>query len=89
MSDGLKLKLYVIRDDKMAVNLAPMSYQNDLDAMRRSAIMTTNPESNLHHFPMEYSLLHVGEFDMTTAEITPCTPRIVATGPELVAMVAR
>lgn len=70
MAEQLKLRMYTIRDEKMGINFAPFVAQNDVEAMRRVGIMTLEQNSQIAHYPADYSLYHCGDFCTYTGILT-------------------
>ncbi len=47
-------------------------------ALREFTRACQNPELDLHKFPEDYALYHIGTFDPTLGEITPLIPHKIA-----------
>lgn len=48
----------------------PMVFPTDATAKRAFALESMNPESMLHKFPIDFTLMLVGSFDSDSAEVT-------------------
>lgn len=64
MSDKhLVIGLYAIKDEKMGVFFPPFASPSHIEAQRKAGIMTLQEDGQLNHYPADYSLYHVGDYD--------------------------
>lgn len=64
-------KVYSIYDEKACFFSAPYVSTNDLTALRSFSQVATDPHTEIHRFPTDYSLYEIGTFDDFTGVMTP------------------
>lgn len=73
------LGVYAVKDGRAGF-LTPQFEVNDAVAMRnfRNAAMVT--DSVFKNFAVDFALYKIGEFDVNSGHIEPCTPEVVVDG---------
>lgn len=64
MSDNHEIHYYAVRDEKVGLWAMLNPAQNEDDALRAFSGQVNNPESRLHMFSEDFSLWHIGCFDL-------------------------
>lgn len=63
----MKIRLYALRDDKMATFNCPVKIENDAVAVRQFGdLVTGDKEGLIGKHPNDFSLWFLGEFDIDT-----------------------
>lgn len=75
----MKYNLYSFRDLKAGFDF-PKPDQNDATAMRGFAFAVNTENSIMGFEPKDYQLYKVGEFEVETGKIKPCTPVLICEG---------
>lgn len=82
----MRENIYVIYDN--AANVAikpPMISTNDVEPLRTLQQATQHPDSTMHKYPAEFTLIHVGTIDLETLVVMgEERPRIVAQAIDLI-----
>lgn len=77
------LKIFTVYDQKAKAYLTPFFLPQDGMATRTFAECCNNPEHNFGKWPSDFTLFEIGEYNETTAELTPHgTPKSFGTGVE-------
>lgn len=70
------IEYYSIFDSKSMTYSQPEAFMNDSVAVRAAQNLIDDQSTEIARHPGDFSLFHVGFFDDSTAEFTPCvTPR--------------
>lgn len=64
-------QMFSVLDTKSGVFSNPFCSVNFSTALRDFSRAASDPNSDINHFPSDYSLMHVGQFDDATGIITP------------------
>lgn len=72
------MKLFIIHDSKAETYTNPMCFKTTAEAIRNFSSWCRDTESNLYKFSSDYSMLEIGEFNLSTAEILTHPARIIA-----------
>lgn len=78
------MKLFTIHDSKAESYGQPMCFKTTAEAIRNFGSWCKDPESNLHKFATDYSLLEIGEYDESNGKITTHDLRIIANAAEFI-----
>lgn len=75
----MKKLIYALKDVKTANYMNPMVYDNEINAVRDMNIVVNRMEdSQVYHYPEDYELYQVGEFDTQIGALVPFTsPKFV------------
>lgn len=73
-----KLQAYAIKDIQSQLFTNPHFMTNETIALRAFEGACRNPETNFHKYPQDFSLYHVGDYDIVTAKMEAITPKQVA-----------
>lgn len=77
------MKMFSIHDSKAESYLAPIYFKTKAEAIRAFSASCQDFESNLCKFSSDYTLVEIGEFNETNAEIlTHQSPIILANASE-------
>jgi len=68
--------IYAVHDYKARVFGNPYTAVNDDVALRDYSRACTDPNSDLSHFPADYSLFAIAAYDDATGAISPFTPPV-------------
>jgi len=63
-----KVLVYAIRDIKVGTYMRPFFENNDIHATRALAVAVRDPGTQISHFPADFELWQVAEFDETTGK---------------------
>lgn len=74
------LKIYTVFDQVAAAYLKPFTLPSDALAIRAFTDAVNTPDHPFNKHPADYTLFYVGEFDETTAIITPETAHALGNG---------
>lgn len=68
------LKIYSIRDNKTSAYLRPQTNNHEVEVKRDLQIVVNNmKDSQVFHYPQDYDLYQLGEFNQETGQIIPFT----------------
>ena len=70
----MKLKIYSLYDLKAQIYSHPYYSLNDSVALRTFLQMGQDPTSTVHHYPDDFKLYRIGDFDDATGVLTPEHP---------------
>jgi hypothetical protein len=77
------MKMFCIHDSKAEAYMSPFYFKTKAEAIRAFSASCQEPDSNLSKFASDYTLVEIGEFNETTAEInTHLSPIILANASE-------
>lgn len=68
------IQMYTIRDIKAGAYLNPFFSRSHGEATRMISQAVKDPNSNFSKYPEDFTLLHIGEWDDSSAEMTSYTP---------------
>jgi len=68
------LKMFAIRDNKVSAYGRPFCEQNEILASRALSVAVKDTATQLSHFPEDFDLYLLGEFDDISGVLTPETP---------------
>lgn len=75
------VKLYQMYDSVSMQTAGPiLADSRDESATRMFTDVLKRPETLPGQYPDDFSLMHIGEQNTDTAEITPCKPQVIYTG---------
>lgn len=80
------MKIFSIKDKKSGAFDNPFYRASYAEAERSFQMLAKDEKTMIHHYPEDYSLFEIGEFDSTTGEILPCDPKKVLDLPPKSAM---
>lgn len=72
----MKIGQYSVQDIKTGF-FPPTAASNDDHAKRTFATMASNKDTQMHHYPNDYRLWRVGEFDSESGILTGIEPTFV------------
>lgn len=70
----MKQGIFAVRDAKLEAFNIPFFSPNRATALRSFAEAVNDPSTNLHKYPDDYSLHHIGHWDDVTSEIETQPP---------------
>lgn len=73
-------QIFVIHDDKAHAHMVPYFIQHQDLAIRAFATATKQKGTPIGDNPEDFRLYHIGEYDDSTALITPMPRKLVTTG---------
>ena len=74
----MKLEVFAVHDTAADAFLSPHFFQTPAIAIRAFGQSCSQPDTQFHAHPSDYTLFHIGTFDQSDASLTPCTPHAVA-----------
>lgn len=81
----MKNKLYTLYDSKSETYAAPMAHSARGQAIRAFGDAVNKPGNTISDHPEDFTLFEIGEFDISTGEITLSDVRVsVCNGQDLV-----
>lgn len=66
----MKLQIFSIRDNKNGSFGQPQYAADPQSATRSIGVALKDPNMMIHHYPSDFDLYHIGEFDQTNGAIT-------------------
>ncbi len=79
-----ELQAYAIKDIQTKLFTNPHFMTNEIIAKRAFENACKNPESNFNQYPSDYSLYHVGSYNIESGKMTSTTPSQIANATEYV-----
>lgn len=67
----MKLMIYSVYDKKTNVYFPPNFAQNDADVLRQFRLRFQDEKNIVHHYPEDYDIYRIGEFDDWKGKIEP------------------
>lgn len=71
------MKLYSIRDKKLASFNAPFVSESEVQATRQFGIVARDETTQLSHYPDDFDLYEIGSFDQVTGKLESVEPRFI------------
>lgn len=68
--------LYSVVDTRSNIFGNPFSSINNQTALRDFNRAFLDPNTDIHHFPIDYCLYHIGTFNDVTGAIVPCFDKL-------------
>lgn len=76
------LNAYAVKDIQSNLFTAPYFLVNNTIAQRSFKAACLDPESKFYTYPQDYSLYHIGTYNIETGLLTPTTPEQIANATE-------
>ena len=70
----MKKMVYTIHDLKAGTYHTPMIANTHAEALRKFSDLASSADSNLHRYPDDYRLLHIGWFDQESGDLEAAEP---------------
>lgn len=77
-------QVYAVKDIKSGLFASPHHLTSDGVAIRSFSMACENKESQINKFPEDYSLYHLGTFNIETGLLEAVTPKQIANASEFV-----
>lgn len=69
----MKTQIFSVYDSKAEVFNSPIFMATKGMALRSFITIVNNPESDVHKYPGDFTLFHIGEYDDSNGLLTPLT----------------
>lgn len=79
-----KLEMYSVKDTKSQLFGMPHFQQSDGVAIRSFSTACEDQNTDLNKYPSDFSLYHVGSYDISTGNVSPASPRQICNASEFV-----
>ena len=76
--------VYTVKDIKSGLFAQPHFLPSDGVAIRSFAAACEDSNTELNKYPSDFSLYHIGTYDIEKGHIQPCQPRQIANAAEFV-----
>lgn len=84
-----QVKMYAVKDIKSEMFSTPHFLSSDGVAIRSFSQACEDPQTDLNKFPSDFSLYHIGLFNVETGFIEPVQPKQIANASEFVQKVSQ
>lgn len=71
------MKLYSIRDKKLASFNAPFASESEVQATRQFGVVARDNTTQLSYYPDDFDLYEVGSFDINSGKLETIEPRFI------------
>lgn len=68
------VRIFSVYDSAVGAYLRLFQSMTEAEAMRALTVACWDPNNQFHTHAEDFSLMHVGDFDDVSGEVTPCVP---------------